>query len=810
MYKKFENKLEFNSILNILSTFCLTDLGKNQCLNLEPVNSYDKVEKLLEETAEASSFINRFNSLPITNIPDISIDIKKLESYNALSIQGLINCAHILKIARELKQYVYTSLENNNNNNSTTSKEDIIKQYPILDITFNKLYINPNIENSILSKLIDESTIDDNASSTLYNIRNKKRSLEQEIRSKLNNYIQSSKYSKIIQEPIITIRNDRFVIPIKEEYRGNIKGFIHNISSSGSTLFIEPITIFELNNDLNNLKIEENIEIEKILLELSTMLYPLTNSLHQDIYAITKLDFIFAKAKYANSINAIKPTITKERYINLIQARHPLINPNNIVPININIGKDFNTLVITGPNTGGKTVTLKTVGLLSLMTASGLFIPVNESSTICIFDNIFASIGDEQSIQESLSTFSSHMINIIEILKKATKNSLILLDELGSGTDPIEGSALAISILEYFNKLKALTISTTHYNEIKNYALSTPGFKNACVEFDISKLQPTYKILIGIPGKSNAFAICKKLGLDQTILNRAQNFISTNDISIEELLKQIYDDKAYIEKEKENIEKNSNQIKLLREQLNTKLQNIQVKESNIINNAKLEAKKILEDAKSEVSNKIKLLNNITNKIDSTSLKDLNNIRNDLNSSIKSTIDIKSSNNNTQSNITSNLKKGDSVFVKSFNHYGIILSDINNKSKRVQVQIGDLKLNVKVNDLEIDTRTKNQVKSSTLINNNTNKTHNFKCAAQQAKTEINVIGYNVEEANFAIDLFLDSAALANLETVRIVHGKGTGTLRKGIHTFLKNNPHVKSFRLGTFGEGETGVTIVNLK
>ena len=517
-------KLEYNFILENLSLFCKTYLGKDFCASLKPSSDINKVKKLLNETEEDFNFIFRKGNAPICEIADISISIKTLESNNTLTTKALLEIANIFKLAKELKDYF--NLDNIE-----------YSEFPILSTYFNNLYSNPEIENSIFKSIIDENNIADNASTNLSSIRKEKRKLENDIKDTLNKIIHSSTYSNAIMEQIVTIRNDRYVIPIKEEFRSAIKGFIHDISSSGSTVFIEPMQIFDLNNKLQSLKIEENIEIQNILRNLSLKITPHLDNLKNNISLIGKLDFIFAKASYAKSTNSICPIVNNNKVINLIKARHPLINKDTVVPIDISIGEKYSSLIITGPNTGGKTVTLKTVGLLTSMACSGLFIPAEEKSSIYVFDNIFADIGDEQSIAESLSTFSSHIVNIINIINNSTENSLILLDELGSGTDPIEGAALAISILEHFNKLGTLTIATTHYTQVKNYALVTDGFENASSGFDLETLTPTYRLLIGVPGKSNAFEISKRLGLPNKILDRSKSLLNEDDIHIEELLK---------------------------------------------------------------------------------------------------------------------------------------------------------------------------------------------------------------------------------------------------------------------------------
>ena len=627
MNANYLNKLEYFKILETLSTFATTYIGKNMCLNLLPSNQKDDVKNRLLETDEAVKVLYRSSTPPLSEIADNTINLKTLESFGTLSLKSLLDITDILKIADSLKKYFYTDYI-------------VPEDFEILNSIFSLLYSNSSIIKKIDTCILDENTLNDNASSNLLSIRKKQRNLEQDIKSKLTNFLHSSSYSKYIQENVVTIRNDRYVIPIKEEYRSQVKGFIHDVSSSGSTIFIEPISVFELNNELANLKIEENFEIEKILQDLSKLFYPYIEELKLDIECIGKLDFIFAKAKYSKFINAITPIINEEKKIVLENAKHPLLDPKKAVPCSLTLGKDFNTLVITGPNTGGKTVTLKTIGLLTCMACSGLNIPASQNSSIYVFDNVFADIGDDQSISNSLSTFSSHMVNIVDIINTSTSNSLILVDELGSGTDPLEGANLAISILEYFYSKNCITIATTHYQELKKYALVNTGFENASVDFDINTLSPTYKLLIGVPGKSNAFEISKKLGLNSKIINKAKSLLNEEDVKFEELLKNIYDEKIEIEKQKNEISKELEKVSSLRTSLAKEDEEKKQKAENLINNAKIEARNILVSAKEEASKALKLIN-------SSSYKDINNIRNDLNNKIKnnsinynnSTIDI---------------------------------------------------------------------------------------------------------------------------------------------------------------------------
>ena len=786
MDKNSLKKLEFNKILEILSSFAVTDKGKKLSLNLVPYTKKDDTIKAQNETKEALTLLYRKGSIPLTaELSDISEYILLLEKNNFLSAKALLDIANVLKTSRLLKEYYF---------------ENPLNETDALNNYFNNLYTNNKIEHTISSAIIDENTISDDASSNLMSIRRNIRKVNQEIRNKL----QSLLSSKFLQEPIITIKNNRFVVPVKNEYKANVNGFVHDISTSGSTVFIEPMNVFELNNKLSDLKNEEIIEIEKILQKLSSLLFDLVGEIKNTFNLIGLIDFIFAKAKYAKEINGIYPIISDKKVINLIEARHPLIDKNKVVPITLSLGEKYTCLVITGPNTGGKTVTLKTVGLLCLMGMAGLHIPAKEKSSIYVFDNIFADIGDEQSIQESLSTFSSHMVNVVNITISATKDSLVLLDELGSGTDPLEGASLATSILEFLSNKDILTVSTTHYQEIKHFAMVNDKFENASCEFDINTLSPTYRLLIGVPGKSNAFEISKKLGLNDEILSRAKSFMTDESINIEELLKNIYDNKLLIEKEKEKILKDSEEIEKIKNSLQNEKDDISSKKSEIISKAKEKAKNIILEAKEDANEILKEMES------SKDTKKLNKLRKDLNDKLEI---YKKNSETTSNNIQNSLfkedaKNGIEVFIPSLNQSGIIVSNLSTSNK-VMVQIGNIKMNFDISNL-----IKKSNSSTTTSTNNLSKVSNYSkktsFTPRDVSTEINVIGYNVEEAIFVIDKFLDNACMSKLETVRIVHGKGTGILGKGIQKFLKSNPHVKSFRYGTFGEGEMGVTVVELK
>ena len=779
------NKLEYNEIIKKLGGYCKTYLGKNLCEQLVPNFSYEQVDVLLNETKQADTLLHQKGIPPFYETEELEKYIKVLESNQTLSIKGLLNFAVLLKMCRELKEYFY---------------DDSSVTFEYLEKYFSFLYSNPSIEKNIFDKIIDENTVADNASSKLASLRRNRKNFEQEIKDKLNGFIHSSTYAKYIMEPIVTIRNNRYVIPVKEEYRSYIKGFIHDTSSSGSTLYIEPTSIFELNNKINHIKIEEDVEIERILQILSSSLYEYVDQLKNNLTLISSIDLIFAKANFGIDSFGIIPVLNNNKYIDLYKAKHPLIDKDKVVPIDISLGKNYVSLLITGPNTGGKTVALKTVGLLLLMAYSGIPIPCSESSSISVFSHIFADIGDEQSIQESLSTFSAHIKNIVEITNIADNNSLVLLDELGSGTDPLEGAALAISILSYLKDIGSIVCCTTHYQELKEYALITDGFENASFEFDIENLKPTYKLLVGIPGKSNAFAISKRLGLNEKILNVANSHLKDDKIPIEELLKSIYDSKLEIEKQKEETEKNLRQVELLRKSLQQKQDDVLEKRSQLLENAKLEARDILLSAKEEATEIIHELNN------SSDIKQANNLRNKLNDKLKAinSVHYTEQNNSFEALTESDVKDGLNVYITSLGSNGFIVGNKINKSNEVQVQVGNMKMNIKLSDLRKSLTNTVKVKESGKV------TTNKESKAKTVSPEINVIGQNVDEAIYVIDKYLDNCASANISPVRIVHGKGTGKLREGIHSFLKKNPHVKSFRIGTFGEGEMGVTVVEIR
>lgn len=733
------DKLDFKYITEKLATFTTSFDGKKLALNLEPSTNSLQVQSMLNETTEAVNLSHEKGSFPISEISDVSIYLKTLAGSLPLTSKGLIELAKVLRCARELNNYFYAN---------DVAKEDLPNTtFAALEPYFSYLYSNKDVEEKINKSILAEDLISDNASLKLSSIRKSKKSLEIDIKNRLNTLIHSSSYSKYIMDAVITIRDNRFVIPVKEEYRSFVKGFIHDTSASGSTVYIEPLSIFEINNKINNLAIEETKEIERILAMLTNLLKPISTYLKRDLDLISKLDFINAKAKLAIDMDASLPILADE--INLRFAKHPLIEKTKAVPNNIYVGKDFTTLVITGPNTGGKTVTLKTVGLICAMAQSGLYIPALDGSKVKVFDNIFVDIGDSQSIEESLSTFSSHMINIIEITKNVTSKSLVLVDELGSGTDPAQGATLAIALLEYFHNKGAFTIATTHYQEIKNYCITHDSYENASCEFDIENLTPTYKLLIGIPGKSYAFSISKRLGLDTKILDRASSLIEKPATDIETLMKEIYDDRIAIEKIKEEHSKNLNQVELLRKSLEKEASSKLEKEEQKLEKVKNEARTILLNAKEEAN---EIINELT-KLEKGDLKKANELRNSLNSKIKET------------SPNSSL---------------------------------DLSVLLKLNNQE------------TIKPNKKSTTHVQNSKSMNTSSEINLIGETAFNAVQELDKYLDNCTMAHLHQVRVVHGKGTGKLREEIHKYLKKSKYVSSYRIAGFGEGDYGVTIVELK
>lgn len=784
--------LEYYKIIDKLKDKTESHLGRNMVENLRPSTDIEEVKYMQRETSEAVALLIKKGEPPLYGIKDLMVEIKRAEMGGSLSPGSLLKVSDSLRVSRNLKNYI------------KKTREDKDSNYPILEGLIDSLRMFKRIEDSINNAIISEEEISDNASANFKNIRRQINVKNGSIRNKLNSIVNSSTHKKYLQDAIVTIRDGRYVVPVKQEYRAKFPGLVHDQSSSGATLFIEPIAVVELNNELKELQIKEKKEIEKILLKLTELVAEESQSIRQNQKILEKVDFIFSKGKLALDMKASEPMLNKDGYINIKKGRHPLLKVEEVVPIDIYIGKDFNTLVITGPNTGGKTVTLKTTGLLTLMAQSGLHIPADYNSEIAIFNHVFSDIGDEQSIEQSLSTFSSHMTNIINILENINDNSLVLFDELGAGTDPTEGAALAMSILDYLHGMNIRTIATTHYSELKIYALTKEGVKNASVEFDLETLSPTYRLSIGVPGKSNAFEISKRLGLDNYIIDHARTLISKENVEFEDVLQTIEEDRKIVEANKMETERLKQEIKRLREESDREKEKISERREKIIRNAKEEARGILKSAKEESDTIVSDLRKISSDIEKEKNRKIQEAQNKLKESLGDVEgDLSSSVLNVKSNKPpKNLKIGETVEVLSLEQQGTVLSTPD-ENGNVNIQVGIMKVNVHISTLKRAKHKKvdqSQISAKNII----------KSKARTVSKELDLRGERLDEALLDMDKYLDDAYIAGLKEVIIIHGKGTGVLREGISSLLKSHRHVKSYRLGNYGEGGTGVTVVELK
>lgn len=784
--------LEYYKVIDMLKDKTSSSLGLKYIEKLKPSSNYNEVSQILQETSEAQAILIKRGGLSLGGIHDVELQVKKANIGSSLDPGQLLMVADTLRAARVLKN----TLSNTNEENYS---------YPIIQGLSNSLYTYRDIEEKIYNAIVSEVEVSDNASSTLRDLRRRIIQKNQSIRSRLNSIITSTTYQKYLQDAIISIRGDRFVVPVKLEYRGQVPGIVHDQSSSGATLFIEPISIVEMNNELRELRLKENEEIERILKELSGYIGEVSNEIISNQEILGKLDFIFAKGKLSIKMKGIEPVLNEDKYLNIKNGKHPLLNINEVVPNTIWIGKEFHTLVITGPNTGGKTVTLKTIGLFTLMVQSGLHIPADYGTSMCVFDNVFADIGDEQSIEQSLSTFSSHMTNIVSILSDITENSLVLFDELGAGTDPIEGAALAISILEDVQMAGARCIATTHYSEIKSYALTKEGVENAAVEFSLETLSPTYRLLIGVPGKSNAFEISSRLGLSEYVIQRAKGFINTENIQLEDLLQNIEKNRLKSIEEREEAQRLREEIQRLKEAYDEKIFKIEQQQEKIIENAKKEAYKVTKEAKEKSDEIIKELRELEKEMASREKnKKVEDLRREISKSMEGLQP------SVQSMIVpklakkeiKDLKPGDDVKVVTLNQQGSVLS-VDNTKKEALIQIGIMKMNLPFASLE---KTKKDPKST--VTQSTRKI--IKSKSNSIKSEVDLRGMRFEEAMEEIDKYLDDAYVAGLERVTIIHGVGTGVIKSGIREILKKHKHVKTYREGAYGEGGAGVTIVELR
>ncbi len=792
MNQKVLRTLEYNKIVERLAEYAFGADTKERCLSLLPSTSLSEITNAQQQTKDAMNRSLKKGRLDCSGIKPLSSAIRRVEIGGTMNIEELLGLCKLLETARRVKAYGRKEREDIPSDSLSELFDGLEPLSPLCD----------EIRRCIIS--VDE--ISDDASSNLKSIRRSIRSTGDRIHGQLNQMLNNQNVRNCLQDFVITMRNGRYCLPVKAEAKSQITGMVHDQSSSGSTLFIEPMAVVNLNNELKELSIKEQDEIAVILATLSAKAGEYIPAIETDYQILTELDFIFAKAAYALEYNGITPHFNTERKIRILKGRHPLLDAKKVVPIDISLGSDFDQLVITGPNTGGKTVSLKTVGLLTLMGQAGLPIPSGDRSELAVFDDIFADIGDEQSIEQNLSTFSSHMTNIIHILKEANEHSLVLFDELCAGTDPTEGAALAVSILSYFHSRGIRTMATTHYSEIKIYALTTSGIENACCEFDVETLSPTYRLLIGIPGKSNAFAISKKLGLSDTLIEDARTRISSNEQNFEDLLSDLEASRITIEKEQAEINRYKSEIAALKQQLKNKQEKLDESRDAILRKAKEEANQILQEAKDTADEAIRNFN----KYGTTrpSIQEMEKQRTNIREKMAANEKKSSKEKDTaiyNPKVPKKLRIGDSVKVLSMNLTGTVHSLPNAKGD-LFVQMGILRSQVNIKDLVL-------IEDAAPGSKKYAKTGAGKLKMSKSasvSTEINLIGKTVDEAIALLDKYLDDAYLAHLPSVRIVHGKGTGALRSAVQSHLKRQSYIKSFHLGEFGEGDAGVTIAEFK
>jgi DNA mismatch repair protein MutS2 len=792
MNKKAYQTLEYYKITERLAAHAASAGGKKLCLALEPMQSLEQITAAQAETADALSRVYRRGSLYLAGAKDVRASLKRLEVGSSLNILELLDICTLLETAGKAKQYA-------RQNDGREEEPDS------LDPLFSALEPCAPLSQEIRRCILSEDEISDDASPALRSVRRSIRTANDRIHSTLSGMVNGSARS-YLQDAVITQRNGRYCIPVKAEYRSQVPGMIHDQSSTGSTLFVEPMAVVRLNNDLKELYLKEQEEIEHVLETLSGQAASCTEAIAQDYELLTELDFIFAKAVLAKEMKATCPVFNEERQILIKEGRHPLLDPGKVVPVTIRLGQDYDLLIVTGPNTGGKTVSLKTTGLLTLMGQAGLHIPAAQNSQLAVFDEVYADIGDEQSIEQSLSTFSSHMTNIIRILKEASLNSLVLFDELCAGTDPTEGAALAIAILSHLHKMGIRTMATTHYSELKVFALSTPGVENACCEFNVETLSPTYRLLIGIPGKSNAFAISSKLGLPGFLIEDARGHLSEQNESFEDLLSDLESSRRTIEQEQEEIREHKEEIRSLREALEKKQEKLDSQRERILREANEQARRILQEAKDYADQTMKDFHKFGKAGISASEMEAERAR--LRERIKKTekkLSQPKEQKPKRALRPSDLHLGDTVRVLSLNLTGTV-SSLPDARGNLFVQMGILRSQVKLSDLELVEEA--VITAKQFQKSSTGKIKMSKSAS--VSTEINLIGMTVDEALAHLDKYLDDAYLAHLPSVRIVHGKGTGALRKAVQGLLKRNKYVKSYRLGEFGEGDAGVTIATFK
>lgn len=791
MNEKALKTLEYYKIIDMLEAFATSSIGKNKCQQLRPLDNLTEIETMQQETADALSRIYQKGSLSFSGVKDVRGSLKRLEVGSTLGIGELLAIRSLLENASRAKAYSRRETENEHTDS--------------LDNMFELIEPLSPLATEIGRCILSEDEISDDASTGLRQVRRSMKLTNDKIHTQLSSFV-SGNSRTYLQDAVVTMRNGRYCIPVKAEYKSQVPGMIHDQSSTGSTIFVEPMTIVRLNNEMRELEIQEQKEIEMILSNLSQLAAENLDAIFDDVKLLSELDFIFARAQLAKFQNATEPRFNRDRIIDIKKARHPLIDKHKVVPIDIRIGETFDLLIVTGPNTGGKTVSLKTVGLLTLMGQSGLHIPAFDNSRLSVFREVYADIGDEQSIEQSLSTFSSHMTNVVRFMETADSDSLVLFDELGAGTDPTEGAALAIAILSTLHDRGIRAMATTHYSELKVYALSTPGVENASCEFDVETLRPTYRLLIGVPGKSNAFAISQKLGLPLSIIERAKEQISQEDETFEDVLSNLEESRKTIESEREELASYKEEIKTLKEQLEEKQDKLDQRKERIIAEANEEAHRILREAKDYADQTMRIFNKAGK--DSMSAKELEKHRSDLRKKMDKAgkkVALKTPQKQKSTLRPQDLSLGDSVKVMSLNVKGTVSSKPDSKGM-LFVQMGILRSKVHISDLQLIDEP--VITGPALSRTGAGKIKMNKSAS--VRTEINLLGKTVDEAVSELDKYLDDAYLAHLSSVRIVHGKGTGALRKGVHNYLKRLKYVQDFHLAEFGEGDAGVTIVEFK
>lgn len=797
--QRYFHTLELDKVLAKLADQANCDDSKRMALSLTPSDDFSTVQLLMKKTSDAYMLSARYTSPSLHKLKNCEMALRKAEKGSNLSLRELMDVSSVLHNIRSVKDW----------------RKRCEGESTSLDPLFEVLTPNRELENTIDNAVLSEEELADSASAELASLRRKINQAKLRVRERLDQLIKSPTQSKYLQEALVTQRDGRFVVPVKSEYRSEIKGLVHDTSSSGATLFIEPMAVVEANNEIRVLQAKEKQEVDRIIMELSVKVGEFAESIIYSYRSLVEIDLYFAKASLAYKMKATVPNILQTGEIDLKRARHPLIDPEKVVPIDVNLGKDFNTLVITGPNTGGKTVTLKTLGLLTLMAMCGLMLPVAENSSISVYKKVLVDIGDEQSIEQSLSTFSAHMTNIVSIIEEADSDSLVLIDELGSGTDPVEGAALAISIMERLAMYGAKVGATTHYAEIKEYALQTPGVCNASCEFNVETLKPTYRLLIGIPGKSNAFAISQRLGLPEEIIEAAKRNISAEKTRFEDVLSQLDQTRQELEKEKEEVDRlRAEQLESKRnleqfkqktyKQMDRELQNAQEKANRIVSSVKAESEKLLQE-----------LDDIRRQKES---EEFSRLVQGAKSSYRSNINrLEDTANPVIGRVKEEytpprpFKKGDLVLITQLNEEGVLLSDPDNAGN-VQVQAGIIKTKVPVSDLRlVDKKRRRQLNRMEKKSNGGGVTRTLTDKSQRsASSEIDLRGQTIEEGIMMVDQYIDSCLLMGIKTITIIHGKGTGALRNAIQQHLKNHKAVRSFRLGVYGEGENGVTIAELK